>query len=115
MKLTYRNRMGRLVRVPSVSATRAKNEFGRIVDEAESKGAIAIGRYNKQRVVLLSIDEFQALVREREAPAKSLDARLDELFALLASPESRAAMDQAFRAEPEELGAAAVRAAQRGD
>ena len=113
MKLTYRNRTGRLVRVPSVSATRAKNEFGKIVDEVESKGAIVIERYDKNRVVLLSIDEFQALAREREAPAKSLDARLDELFALLATPESGAAMDVAFRAEPEELGAAAVRASRR--
>ena len=111
MTLTYRNRKGRLVRVPTVSATRAKNEFGKIVDEVESKGAIAIERYNKERAVLLSIDEFQALAVGRDAPAESLDARLTRLFALLAAPESRAAMDKAFRADSEELGAAAVRAA----
>ena len=113
MKRTYRNRMGRLVRVPTISATRAKSEFGRLVDEVASKGAIAIERYHKDRAVLLSIDEFEALVREREAPARTLDARLDELFALLGKPESAAAMDSAFRADAEALGAAAVRAARR--
>jgi PHD/YefM family antitoxin component YafN of YafNO toxin-antitoxin module len=99
--------------VPTISATRAKSEFGRLVDEVEGKGAIAIERYHKDRAVLLSVEEFEALVREREAPSRVLEARLDELFARLAEPDSAATMDRAFRAETEDLGEAAVRAARR--
>jgi prevent-host-death family protein len=105
--------MGRVAQVPTVSATRAKNEFGRVVEEVERTGAVAIERYGKERVVILSIEEFEALTREREAPATLLEARLDELFARLAEPGSAAAMDRAFRAEGDELGRAAVHAARR--
>ena len=108
--LTYRNRDGELVDVPTVAATRFKNEFGSIFQQASVEGAVAITKHNTPRAVLLSYAEFQALTRSSPV----LDELTDEFDALLAqmqTPRSKSGVAAAFSATPEELGDAAVRMA----
>ena len=70
--LSFRNLDGELVDVPTVAATRFKNEFGAIFEQAALGGAVAITKHNTPKAVLLSYAEFEALT-------KSASPALDEL------------------------------------
>ena len=52
--LTFRNRQGELVDLPTVTASRFKNEFGAIFELAALGGAIAITKHDQPKAVLLS-------------------------------------------------------------
>ena len=110
-KLTFRNRRGDLVEVPSVPATQLKNELGALLDRATRGGAVAITRHDKPRAVLISFEEFAALARLRSPDLAELDAEFDNLLARMQTPASRAGMAAAFDAGPVALGRAAVAAA----
>jgi antitoxin Phd len=109
--LTYRNREGELVDVPTVAATRFKNEFGSIFEQAAVSGAVAITKHNTPRAVLLSDAEFEALTRSAAPALDELTAEFDDLLERMQTPKSKAAMASAFDATPAELGRAAVKAA----
>ena len=47
--------------MPTVAATRFKNEFGAIFEQAALGGAVAITKHNTPKAVLLSYAEFEAL------------------------------------------------------
>ena len=59
--VTFRNRDGRLVDVPTVSATRLRNEFGTVFEQATVDGAVLITKHDTPKAVLLSYAEFEAL------------------------------------------------------
>jgi antitoxin Phd len=109
--LTYRNREGELVDVPTVAATRFKNEFGSIFEQAAVGGAVAITKHNTPRAVLLSYAEFEALTRSAAPALDELTAQFDDLLERMQTPKSKAAMASAFDATPDQLGRAAVKAA----
>jgi antitoxin Phd len=109
--LTYRNRDGELVDVPTVAASRFKNEFGAIFKRATLDGAIAITKHNTPKAVLLSYAEFEALIKASVPALDDLSERFDDLLQRMQTPKARAAMASAFDATPEELGRAAVKAA----
>ena len=69
--LTYRNRDGELVDVPTVAATQFKNEFGAIFERAALGGAVAITKHNTPKAVLLSYAEFEALYGDAPEPLRS--------------------------------------------
>ena len=48
-KLTFRNSHGNLVDIPTVAATKVKNEFGAILEKAAHGGAVAITRRARGR------------------------------------------------------------------
>jgi len=50
--LTFRNSQGALVDIPTVAATKVKNEFGAILEKAVHGGAVAITRHDKPKAVL---------------------------------------------------------------
>src|SRR5262245_7510300 len=113
-KLSFRNRRGREVDVPTVNATVAKNAFGRILDTAIAEGAVAISRHDAPRAVLLSIEEFDALIG---APDRELDGLTEEFDAMLASMQAKGAkrkLKDAFDASPAELRKAAMKSARKG-
>jgi antitoxin Phd len=112
-KLTFRNSRGNLIDVPSVAATKAKNEFGAILDKATHGGAVAITRHDMPKAVLISYDEFQTLVRARSRTLDDLGTEFDALMARIQTPRARKGMKSAFNASPAELGRAAVKAAGR--
>jgi prevent-host-death family protein len=111
--LTFRNSNGDLIDVPAVAATRLKNEFGAVLEQAVRGGAVAITRHDTPRAVLVSYDEFQALVRERTPSLRELTAEYDVLLPRLQTPAARKGMAAAFGATPAELGRAAVKAARK--
>jgi prevent-host-death family protein len=107
--LTFRNRLGELVDLPTVAATRLKNEFGAILDQA-ARGAVAITRHDAPKAVLISYEEFQALVNARSQSLHELDSEFDGLLARMQTPKARKGVEAAFSASPAELGRAAVKA-----
>ena len=111
--LTFRNSYGELVDVPAVAATRLKNEFGTVLEQAVRGGAVAITRHDRPKAVLISYDEFQALVKDRTPSLNDLSAEYDVLLSRMQMPKSRKSMQAAFNASPAELGRAAVKAARK--
>jgi antitoxin Phd len=109
--LTFRNRDGELVDVPTVAATRFKNEFGTIFEQAALGGAVAITKHNTPRAVLLSYAEFEALTRAAVPKLDELTDEFDDLLEQMQTSASKAAMASAFNATPQQLGRAAVKAA----
>src|SRR5436309_14880395 len=77
--LTFRNRLGELVDVPSVAATRLKNEFGTVLEQA-ARGAVAITRHDAPKAVLVSYEDFEALVKGKNQNLNDLGAELDALL-----------------------------------
>ncbi len=111
--LTFRNRRGELVDVPAVAATRVKNEFGQILEQATHTGAVAITRHDTTKAVLLSVAEFESLVSARSQPLDVLTNEFDELLAGMQTQKSRKGMKAAFNASPAQLGRAAVKGASK--
>jgi antitoxin Phd len=111
--LSFRNRDGELVDVPSVAATQFKNQFGAIFEQASLGGAVAITKHNTPKAVLLSYAEFEALTRASSPVLDELSEEFDALLAGMQTPKAKAGVATAFDAAPEELGRAAVKAAAR--
>jgi prevent-host-death family protein len=101
------------VDVPTVPATRVKNEFGQILEQATHSGAVAITRHDTTKAVLLSLAEFESLVGIRSRTLAALSNDFDELLAGMQTVKSRKGMKAAFNASPAQLGRAAVRGARR--
>jgi antitoxin Phd len=97
--------------LPEISATEAKNSFGRAFEAALAHGAVAITKRNQPKAVLLSVQAYQALLRRRHDPLHALTQEFDTLLDKLQSPAARQALDLAFESDPAELGRAAVAAA----
>lgn len=111
--LTFRNSAGELVDVPSVPASRFKNEFGAIFERATHGGAVAITRHDAPKAVLISYAEFKALVETRAPALDALSARFDDMLARMQTPQARKAVAAAFGASAATLGRSAVKAATR--
>ncbi len=111
--LTFRNRRGRIVNIATVAATKAKNEFGAILEQTLHDGAVAITRHDAPKAVLLSMAEFESLVQDRNTPLDELSETFDELLSRMQTPRARTGVESAFGASPEELGRAAVTAAKQ--
>jgi antitoxin Phd len=109
--VTYRNRDGRLVDVPTVSASRLRNAIGTVFDQVTLDGAVVITKHDAPKAVLLSYAEFEALTQSTTPALDDLSERFDELLASMQAPEAKAGVAAAFNATPQELGAAAVKAA----
>ena len=109
--LTFRNRAGELVDVPTVAATRFKNEFGTIFEQAALGGAVAITKHNTPKAVLLSYAEFEALTKASTPALDDLSDQFDQLLERMQTPQAKSAMASAFDATPEQIGRAAVKAA----
>lgn len=112
-KAWFHNRSGERVTMPTFTATAAKNEFGRVLDTAVEKGAVAITRHDAPKAVLLSIAEFDALVSAGGRALDTLTAEFDESLARMQTPRARKGMAEAFAATPARLGKAAVAAAKK--
>ena len=112
--LVFRNSRGEFVDVPAVAATRLKSECGAVLEDALRGGAVVITRHETPKAVLVSYEEFQALVREHVTSLNDLRADYDVLLARMQKPAARRGMAAAFDATPAQLGRAAIKAAQAG-
>ena len=97
----------------AVSATEAKNRFGPLLESAMRGHPVLITRHDVPKAVLLSIAEFESLVRAAEPNLESLSREFDTLLDQLQSKGSRNALKRAFDAAPAELGRLAVAHARR--
>jgi antitoxin Phd len=111
--LIFRNKLGELVDVPSVPATRLKKEFGTVFDEATRGGPIAITKHDKARAILISVEEFESLIAERERSLDALGGQFEGLLARMQSLEAKMGTAAGFNASAQALGRAAVKAARK--
>jgi antitoxin Phd len=98
---------------PRYTATRAKNEFGHILETALRGGTVVITKHNSPKAVLISIDGFRKLTRSLETQLNLLEEEFDSLYAGMQTPKARRAARALFKASPVALGKAAVKAARR--
>lgn len=99
----------------SYTATEAKNEFGRLLEQAIQGATVLITKHDSPRAVLISIDHFQALQEAPQAKLNTLTEEFDTLLERMQSPKARRGMGAAFRANSKQLGKAAVVAARKRD
>ena len=111
--LTFRNSQGTLVDIAEVPATRAKNEFGALLEKATYGGAVAITRHDAPKAVLISYNEFESLVQMRSRSLDNLDEEFDELLTRMQTPKTKRAMEAGFNASPAKLGRAALKATRK--
>lgn len=94
-----------------VSSTEAQNNFGRVLAQATTEGAVFITKYERPAAVVLSIDRYYELAGDDEPDLDELAREFDETLAYLQTDEAAAGFDALFEMGPEELGRAAVRGA----
>ncbi len=94
---------------PQISASDAKNNFGRILDRVAREGRLAITKHDEPCAVLISIDEYRALVGAQAVTLDTLSDEFDALFERMQKPGAAAAMQKAFALTPVQLGRAAVK------
>ena len=99
--------------MPAFTATAAKNSFGALMDALAAHGAVAITSRSAPRAVLLSVEEYEALVAKVPDPLESLRGEFDALVDRMQTPRARKAVDALFSATPEQLGDAAVKQSRR--
>lgn len=104
---------GTLAEPPHVSASTAKNAFGRILDRVAREGRLAITKHDRPCAVLISIEEYRALAGAEQVTLDTLSEEFDALFERMQEPGATAAMQSAFALTPAEFGRAAVTNAAR--
>ena len=97
----------------SVTATQAKNKFGRLLEKAMQGGVVVITKHDEPKAVMISMDEYTALSNAPETRINSLSAEFDSLLNRMQRPGVRKSMQDAFRASPKRIGKAAVVAARK--
>jgi prevent-host-death family protein len=110
---SIRNRRGEQVAASSLSATHAKNEFGRVLEMVMQGGVVVITKHDAPKAVMLAFDEFNALANGAMRALDTLRDEFDALYARMQTPKARRAMKAAFAASPQQLGKAAVAAARK--
>ena len=110
---TFRIHRGEKVQANLVTATEAKNKFGRVLERAIQGDVMFITKHDGAKAVLLSVDEFNALSRATEVNLETLTGEFDALLSRMQTSKARAGVKDAFHASPKELGRAAVAAARK--
>ena len=100
-------------KVEAFSATAAKNAFGNVLEKALADGMVLITRHNTARAVLLSVEEYQALLARVPDPLQALGAEFESLVTNMRKPKARMAARTLFKAAGAELGKAAVAGARK--
>ena len=97
----------------SYTATEAKNEFGRLLEQAIQGTTVLITKHDSPRAVLISIDHYQTLQEAPQAKLNTLTEQFDILLERMQSPKARRGMAAAFGANNKQLGKVAVVAARK--
>jgi antitoxin Phd len=109
--IRVRNARGELIDAAEVSASDAKNGFGRILDQVAKDGGVTITRRRQPFAVVIPIETYARLAGAEAGALNTLSAEFDALLARMQAPGMAKAMQRAFDMPPEALGHAAVRAA----
>ena len=104
----------RVAEMPTITATELKNTTADVFEQVAARRAVAITRHDKPRAVLLSVEQYEALTGQQNPDwLEKLHEEYRGMLDRMQGPEQRAAAERAFNATPEELGEAAVWAAQQ--
>ena len=104
----------RVAEMPTISATELKNATADVFEQVASRRAVAITRHDKPRAVLLSVEQYEALTGQQNPDwLEKLHEEYRGMLDRMQGPEQRAAAEKLFKATPEELGEAALWAAQQ--
>ncbi len=95
----------------SLTATFAKNEFGKVLERVIAGERVVITRHDAPKAVILSFEEFNALADAAGPALDTLSAEFDALLARMQTAKARAGRRTAFGAPPAQLGKAALKAA----
>src|SRR5947209_4968806 len=95
------------------TATQAKNDFARLLEQAIHGEPVVITRHGAEKAVLMSAEKFRALRPEPEYKLERMRQEFDRLFASMQTPHFRKSISAAFHASPEEMGKAAVALARK--
>ena len=87
---------GQIEEVEAVSATAVKNSFAEVVDKAVARGVLAITRHDKARVVMMSLPEYEALVKRAGDPLERLHGQFDALVARMQGRGTDKAVGELF-------------------
>src|SRR5579885_811463 len=107
-----RDRRGQVA--PSVTAAELKNRTGAVLAGALSHGTVAIHRHGEIHAVLLSHDEYQALLKHAPTPDKALSKEFEQLLKKMRTKRSVEAALSLFKMTGEDFRRAAHRAAKKG-
>ena len=88
----------------SYTATEAKNEFGRLLEQAIQGTTVLITKHDSPRAVLISIDHFQTLQEAPQAKLNTLTEQFDTLLERMQSPKARRGMAVLSVRTPSRLG-----------
>jgi prevent-host-death family protein len=110
---TFRTYTSARTGAASISATDAKNEFGRLLEKVIQGGKVVITKHDAPKAVLISIDEFDALACANQAKLDTLSGEFDALLDRMQTPAALAGMQAAFTASPKQLGKAALAASRK--
>lgn len=97
----------------SYTATEAKHEFGRVLEQAIHGTTVVITKHDAPRAVLISMDQFKALQDAPQLKLNTLSEEFDALLDRMQTPASRRGMSAAFNASPKQLGKVAVASARK--
>jgi antitoxin Phd len=103
----------RVQELPTITATELKNSTADVFEQVAAQQAIAITRHEKPRAILLSVEQYEALTGHQPDWLEKLHEEYRGMLDRMQGPEQRAAAERAFNATPEQLGEAAVWAAQQ--
>jgi prevent-host-death family protein len=103
----------RVQELPTITATELKNATADVFEQVAAKQAVAITRHEKPRAVLLSVEQYEALTGQRPDWLEQLHEEYRGMLDRMQGPQQRAIADKLFQATPQELGEAALRAAQQ--
>lgn len=107
------DRNGEPIEAASLTATRAKSEFGHVLDVVIQGGVVVITKHDTPKAVMVSYAHFKALAGGAARQLNRLSAEFDELLSRMQTPQARAGLKAAFDASPAKLAKAAVAAARR--
>jgi len=104
---------GQIEDVEAVSATTVKNSFGDVLEKTLERGVVAITRHDKARAIMLSVPEYEALVKRAGDPLERLRGHFDELVARMQGRGTDKAVKELFGVAPKGAKVVQRRAARR--
>jgi prevent-host-death family protein len=87
-----------------VTASEAKNGFGRVLDRVAKEGAVVITKHDRPDAVILSIAEYERLSQAKQTNADALTAEFDAMYERMQEPGTAARIEAVFALSPAELG-----------
>jgi prevent-host-death family protein len=109
--IRVRNARGELIEPTKVSASDAKNRFGRILERVARDGGVTITRRQEPFAVVIPVEAYARLAGAEGGDVNTLSAEFDALLERMQAPGTAEAMQRAFSMAPKELGRAALQAA----